>query len=253
MGHSLLSAPFSVPTTAVGNPLNPQPLISHLTNSNGCGNLQTKVLLTVSPFRPFLLQQLRVRPRNGRLLPSYAPYASRMDLRDAPRSANISPILKRLRILPVTTVVSGQRTPRHSFTPTFEGSLVYPDLRGATRHCSFVFITLQIPFPATPLFSHPYKTPGVPLLRHSPSMPSPPLCPLRLCGKLNVFSSLPPLCRSWRSFLHSRPLFSAACRLFCKNAGGGGYPRHGADTEATVGSRGGKAAVGEKCAGDLSY
>src|SRR5260370_9369945 len=26
---------------------------------------------------------------------------------------------------------------------------------------SFVFINLQIPFPATPSFSHPYKTPGV--------------------------------------------------------------------------------------------
>jgi hypothetical protein len=44
------------------NPFNPQPLISHLTNSNGCGNLYTKVLLTVSPFRPFLLPQPRVSP-----------------------------------------------------------------------------------------------------------------------------------------------------------------------------------------------
>ena len=33
---------------------NPQSLISHLTNSNGCGNLQLKVLLTVSPTRPYL-------------------------------------------------------------------------------------------------------------------------------------------------------------------------------------------------------
>ena len=33
------------------NPFNLGPLISHLTNSNGCGNVQPKVLLTVSPFR----------------------------------------------------------------------------------------------------------------------------------------------------------------------------------------------------------
>jgi hypothetical protein len=36
----------------VRNPFNPQSLISHLTNSNGCGNLQVKVTLTVSPCRP---------------------------------------------------------------------------------------------------------------------------------------------------------------------------------------------------------
>src|SRR5260370_9870764 len=34
------------------NAFNSQALISHLTNSNGCGNLQPKVLLTVSPSRP---------------------------------------------------------------------------------------------------------------------------------------------------------------------------------------------------------
>jgi hypothetical protein len=191
----------------------------------------------VSPFRPFLLPQPRVCSRNRRLRPS-----------PAPRDANISTALSTLRILPVATGVSGQRTPRHSFTPIFEGSLVYPDPRGATRlprssrgHCSFVFITLQIPFLVTPLFSHPYKTagcavlgrisgtPGVSPLRHSPSMPSSPLRPLCSClprpgrgGKSHVFSSLPPLCRSLRSFLHSLPLFSIACSLFYENTGGGG-------------------------------
>src|SRR6266403_1733567 len=35
-------------------PLNPHSLISHLTNSNRCGNIWTRVPLTVSPFRPFL-------------------------------------------------------------------------------------------------------------------------------------------------------------------------------------------------------
>jgi hypothetical protein len=44
-------------------PLNPQPLISHLTNSNGCGNLQVKVLLTVSPSRPSFSPQLHVYQR----------------------------------------------------------------------------------------------------------------------------------------------------------------------------------------------
>ena len=48
--------------------LNPQPLISHLTNSNGCGNLQVKVLLTVSPFRPSFIQPLVVHPANDRFL-----------------------------------------------------------------------------------------------------------------------------------------------------------------------------------------
>src|SRR5260370_19580704 len=73
---------------------NPQSLISHLTNSTGCGNLRIKVLLTVSPFHPFLLPPPRVFSRNRRLLPSYAP-----------RGANISPVLSTLRILPVATGV----------------------------------------------------------------------------------------------------------------------------------------------------
>jgi hypothetical protein len=59
---------YFVPIGAPGlqarrKPLNPQPLISHLTNSNGCGNLQPKVLLKVSPLRPFLLPQPSVYPR----------------------------------------------------------------------------------------------------------------------------------------------------------------------------------------------
>src|SRR5260370_41315769 len=60
----------------------------------------------------------------------------------------------------------------------------------------FVFIFLQIPSPAPPLFSHPYKTPGVS-----------PLCDL--CAPISVPSVLrffPPLATS--------PLFYSACRLF---------------------------------------
>ena len=143
------------------NPFNPQSLISHLTNSNGCGNLCTKVLLTVSPFRPSFPPQPSVYSRNQRLLPSYAP-----------RNANISSIFNILRILSVAT--------------------------------------------------------GVSLLRHSPSIPLPSLRSLRPClprpargGKSHVFSSLPPLEISLRSFSHSLPLFSTVCALFCKNTRGG--------------------------------
>jgi hypothetical protein len=57
------------------NPFNPQSLISHLTNSNGCGNLQTKVPLTVSPFRPFLFPQPRVFSANHRFLSSLFSYS----------------------------------------------------------------------------------------------------------------------------------------------------------------------------------
>jgi len=133
-------------------PFNSQSLISYLTNSNGCGILQSKVLLTVSPFRPFLLPQPRVCSRNRRLLPSYAPYASRMDLRDAPRNANISPILSTLRILPVATGVSGQRTPCHSFTPIFEGPLLFcfHNLTNPFSSNPLVFTSIQNPRGVTP-------------------------------------------------------------------------------------------------------
>jgi hypothetical protein len=67
---------------------------------------------------------------------------------------------------------------------------------------------------------------GVSPLRHSPSMPSPSLCSLCLCGKLHVFSSLPPLEISCRSFCKPCPLFSIACGLFSKNTGGGMSGEH---------------------------
>jgi hypothetical protein len=57
------------------NPFNPQSLISHLTNSNGCGNLQGKVTLTVSPFQPFLFPQSRVFSANHRFLSSLFSYS----------------------------------------------------------------------------------------------------------------------------------------------------------------------------------
>ena len=112
----------------------------------------------MSPFGSLIPPQPRVCFRNDRLLPS-----------SAPRNVNISPVLSKLRILPVAT--------------------------------------------------------GVSPLRHSPSMPSPSQCSLCLCRKLHVFSSLPPLEISLRSFSHSLPLFSAACSLFSKNTRGGIPPR----------------------------
>src|SRR5258708_1801290 len=132
--------------------------LSPLKNSNGCGIFLFKFLVAVSPTRPYFPRQPRVCSRNRRLTPSYAP-----------RNANNSPALRRLRILPVAT--------------------------------------------------------GVSLLRHSPYMPSRPLCPRCLRGKSHVFSGLQPLCRSLRSlrsFSHPRPLFSIVCRLFSQNTGGVG-------------------------------
>src|SRR5260370_14224857 len=83
----------------------------------------------------------------------------------------------------------------------------------------FVFIFLQIPSPATPLFSNQYKTPGVTPLR--------PLCSdlSALCVPLFpatrhfpfIFFSLPPLFLSLPSFAGAFPLFSIACSLFCQN------------------------------------
>jgi hypothetical protein len=48
------------PSPSSRNPFNLRPVISHLTNSNGCGNLQVKVLLTVSPSRPSFPPQFDV-------------------------------------------------------------------------------------------------------------------------------------------------------------------------------------------------
>jgi hypothetical protein len=53
-GNSLLRSPQPIQFTA---------FISHLTNSNGCGNLYPKVLLTVSPFRPSFSPQSKVYPQ----------------------------------------------------------------------------------------------------------------------------------------------------------------------------------------------
>jgi hypothetical protein len=95
----------------------------------------------------------------------------------------------------------------------------------------FAFITLRIPISATPLYSHPYKTPGV-----SPTVAHPrfsqTLRTLCLGVKLRIFILLRTLYLSCSSFSDSRPLFSIVCALFCKNTPGvwvsrppAGHPR----------------------------
>jgi hypothetical protein len=91
----------------------------------------------------------------------------------------------------------------------------------------FVSTTLQLPFSATPLLSHLYKTLGgvtqqarstlfvaVSLFRSLPHF--------RRCAKPHVFSRLPPLRLSCLSFSTSRLLESVTCSLFSGNTGGWG-------------------------------
>src|SRR5260370_10394265 len=78
-----------------------------------------KVLVTVSPFRPFLPSQPRVSSRNQPLLAS-----------SAPRTVNSYSILSTSRILPVATPVY----------PLFASSR-HSSL--ATRHSPFVFSGLR--------------------------------------------------------------------------------------------------------------
>ena len=147
-------------------PFNSQSLIYHLTHSNECGNLQTKVLLTVSPFRPFLLPQPLVFSR--------APYCK----------------FFRMRSLAPNSLEGYGKCARNPFR--FRSYKNAPSASRVTSFCrSFVFITLQIPLPATPFFSHPYKTPG----RHPPVFPQ------------DIATSVSRACLA-------NPMFSAACRLF---------------------------------------
>jgi len=85
-------------------PFNPQALISHLTNSNGCGNFYSKVLLTVSPFRPSFRPQLDPSPRSPQTLsPSSTDFLPRANPRGTPISA----------VSPLSTAF----TPNRSLTP----------------------------------------------------------------------------------------------------------------------------------------
>ena len=90
----------------------------------------------------------------------------------------------------------------------------------------FVFTTLQIPFSATPLLSHPYETlEGASVHACSRRFVAASQCPrltqLGQCSKSYLFSRLPPLELSCLSFSASRLLESVAYSLFPQNTGGG--------------------------------
>jgi hypothetical protein len=89
------------------------------------------------------------------------------------------------------------------------------------RFCGpFVFILLQIPFPATPFLSHPYKTPGGVRVHTSNSQ----LCVSVLCGKSRVLRTLQPLCRLFAFFSALAPfVFKSLQPLLPKHPGGGGH------------------------------
>ncbi len=107
----------------------------------------------------------------------------------------------------------------------------YPPL---TTHYSlscchpFVFILpcpdqrgVQIHFPATPFFSHRYKTPGSvgSTTQSSPRLSLRALC---LCGKSIFFKSLRPLCRLFSRFSALVSfIFNRLQPLFPKHPGGG--------------------------------
>ena len=170
----------------------------------------------MSPLRPFLLPQLRVYFRNRRLVPS-----------SAPRNVNISTILSTLRILPVATGVY----PNPFRLPIPEPSPI-PFRINTCKSVSKQ--TTSTPFRIIHLCKTRRRE-GLLLTSHvqfSVSCVLPSQCPPCPClprpgrgGKSHVLSSLPPLGRSLRSFSHSLPLFSIACRLFSQNAGGWGTPR----------------------------
>jgi hypothetical protein len=92
---------------------------------------------------------------------------------------------------------------------------------------SFVFTTLQISFPATPLLAHLYKTLGG-VTQHACStlLVAASLCwPLlrfSQCAKSYLFSRLPPLVLSCLSFSTSCLLESVTYSLFPRNTGGWG-------------------------------
>jgi hypothetical protein len=138
----------------------------------------------VSPFRPSFSPQPRVFPPSPRAL--------------SPLSTAFTP---NRSLTPLST----------GFTQRHRGvggwTSYYPLL---TTHyplsSSFVFITLRNPFPANPLYSHPYKTPGVPPLPSFLSQASRPLC---LCA----LRCLPTAGRQIPSFQELAASFPSLCPL----------------------------------------
>src|SRR5256885_17145498 len=116
------------------------------------------------------------------------------------------------------------RSPRSTWCPNVLRSFTQSDLSTLSPPSIFIpltFINLQIPLPATPFFSHLYKTPGVwgSPLSIFPPKPSRP----------SDFQDIPddPLCfhafpNSLAQLQNSSLLFSAKSKLFQQNTGGGG-------------------------------
>src|SRR2546423_1001425 len=86
-----------------------------------------------------------------------------------------------------------------------------------------IFIYLQIPLPATPFFSHLYKTPGVwgSPLSIFPPRPSRPSDFQDIPDDLLCFHAFP---NSLAQTKNSSRLQSAKSELFLQNTGGGGTP-----------------------------
>src|SRR6267143_5369321 len=90
----------------------------------------------------------------------------------AQRRSTISSVLNSFRTLSIATGV----VPRFTLSRVGEGPALPPSNTHALLRPPFVFIFLRIPFPASPFFSHPCKSPGgVPSLS-SVLRPQRPLC-----------------------------------------------------------------------------
>jgi hypothetical protein len=163
-------------------PLNPDPLISHLTNSNGCGNL-TLGSMNVSPLGTPLLSGPKVYP-HLLFLPSYPPLC-------------------------------------HAF--------IFINLQIRSLACPptqpFIFIYLQIPFPANPLDSHPYKIPGCHPTHPFHPRAQCPVFPLSL-SQISCFQQLADSLFSLCALFDTSSLcFQYFPDSFAKTPGGGGLLR----------------------------
>jgi hypothetical protein len=130
----------------VRNPFNPQCLISHLTNSNECGNMQPKVLLTVSPFPPSLTQQLDLFPSSPGTV--------------SPLATAFTP---NRRLTPLSTAFTQRHRGGHPQLP-FSAFTTHDDVFAPPLFsCSYKSL-FPPARPSAPLFSGVYKSLGGQLL-----------------------------------------------------------------------------------------
>jgi hypothetical protein len=96
--------------------------------------------------------------------------------------------------------------------------------RHATAFCSpFVFITLRIAFPITPLYLHPYKTPGGWAPLSGICAPNSVTSVLRFCFQLLCCQQIAASCALLALFSALPPfVFNRLQPLFLKHPGGGG-------------------------------